>query len=1170
MVGAPAILQGPEALFGSEPEPFAHVPAVGPPPRHAGQPRAAGLAHHFPFPFRFQGRRLFERGAVSGVARDSEKLSGRVADPGSEAVRAQVSSRGARSVRFECECRQIDQVGACPHVYALLLAHDAGVLVRPFSHEPHPHDIDHALAHRLWCVDLEIDPPANMATDHESRRIAALVDEFAENWDGPIRIGDYGDETDADTVRRRDAFRLRQLESEVAQAGQSWPRLTRLHYLIDPDPIDGIDVVIKRRTLGKNGTWGKLARLSRDGLGQLRFSAEDRALLANLFGAFATPLSTWDAWDGDRPRVRRSDPLLPTRLSYELAAELLPRMIATGRCALGDELVDVVDELDPLRMGDGRVRFVVRARTTDDGRFELAGELRRGDEVLSPNDSASSLDDDDDVELLGTAHVVVADTVYELEPIADLALATALLEDGPLSAPGNERESFLRRFVQLPGARHLEDETLVVAAPQPMVARMAIDDPDVGSKKTIAAAVTFDYGYGNVASPGQQPTHFVVDGKLIARELAAEGCFLEAIDELGIALDANAVPGQVTARLPRAGFEDCVAALVARGWEVLAAGFPVRRMATPSISVVSGRDWFDLEADLDFDGVVLTLPDLLRRKRSELRGLVRLGDGSFGLLASEWLLLSLGEAKDGVVRMRSTQAWLLDVLVRDHVGTIDIDRKFAETREALAELDKIQPCRTPRGFGTKLRGYQRDGVGWLLFLHRIGLGGCLADDMGLGKTVQVLALLERLRRDAGGKLPGPSLVVVPNSLLDNWQREAARFCPDMTTLCFFGPQRFRTHAASVEAGFGDHDLVFMTYGTLRRDIDKLANVRFYYAILDEAQAIKNDGAQVSKAARLIQADHRLALTGTPIENHLGEIWSLFEFLNPGMLGRSTVFKRLAADSGLASVAGSGEGRSELNTALRPFLLRRTKSEVLNDLPEKSEQVLYVELSKLQRRQYDELKNYYGDSLRGRLEGSELGKQQMFVLEALLRLRQTACHPGLVDAQHAKAACGKFEVLLPMLEELCDEGHKALVFSQFTSLLSLLQRELSERGLECEHLDGSTRDRQARVDRFQSDPDCRVFLISLKAGGVGLNLTAADYVFLLDPWWNPAVESQAIDRTHRIGQKNNVFAYRLIAKDTVEERVAELQAEKRELADAVLAGTGGLRGLSVADIERLLR
>lgn len=366
-----------------------------------------------------------------------------------------------------------------------------------------------------------------------------------------------------------------------------------------------------------------------------------------------------------------------------------------------------------------------------------------------------------------------------------------------------------------------------------------------------------------------------------------------------------------------------------------------------------------------------------------------------------------------------------------------------------------------------------------------------------------------------------------------------------------GPERRQR----VPAGW---DLVVTSYGTLRQDAAELADVAFDYAILDEAQMIKNPRAVCSKAARLLRADHRLALTGTPVENHLGDLWSILDFLNPGMAPRVEAFRALGGDDRLAR-------------ALRPFFLRRTKEQVLKDLPEKSEQIVTCELEGKQRKAYDEIRDHYRASLLAKGQG-DLKRMKIHVLEALLRLRQVACHQGLVDPSRDGEPCAKLETLLPLLEEVIAEGHKALVFSQFTSFLAILRRELDAKGIGYEYLDGQTRDREAIVSRFQSAPagERPLFLISLKAGGFGLNLTAADYVFLLDPWWNPAVETQAIDRTHRIGQTRKVMAYRLIGKDTVEERVLELQASKRALAEAVLtADRTLLESLTREDLELLL-
>jgi SNF2 family DNA or RNA helicase len=456
-----------------------------------------------------------------------------------------------------------------------------------------------------------------------------------------------------------------------------------------------------------------------------------------------------------------------------------------------------------------------------------------------------------------------------------------------------------------------------------------------------------------------------------------------------------------------------------------------------------------------------------------------------------------------------------------------------------------------------LRPYQAAGVSWLRFLDEFGFGGCLADDMGLGKTIQLLAFLEDRRRRGISKRP--TLVVVPRSLIFNWHQEATRFTPELRVLEYTG-----IHRGQLRKKLAKVDLVLTTYGTVRRDILQLKEVEFDYVVLDEAQAIKNPASQVAKATRLIPGERRIALSGTPIENHLRDLWSIFEFLNPGMLGRASVFKLHTTDS------NDDESRRLLSHALRPFILRRTKREVARELPEKLEQTIYCHMPKQQEQLYHELRDHYRETLLGRVRSQGLGKSKIHVLEALLRLRQAACHPALLDEKHAEEPTAKLEALGLHLADLLAEGHKALVFSQFTSFLAIVQKFLDDRGMSYEYLDGQTRNRRERIERFQNDPNCGVFLISLKAGGLGLNLTSADYVFLLDPWWNPAVEMQAIDRAHRIGQTRTVFAYRLICKDTVEEKIAELQTRKKELADAILQADNNLLGeLTADDLELLL-
>ena len=369
----------------------------------------------------------------------------------------------------------------------------------------------------------------------------------------------------------------------------------------------------------------------------------------------------------------------------------------------------------------------------------------------------------------------------------------------------------------------------------------------------------------------------------------------------------------------------------------------------------------------------------------------------------------------------------------------------------------------------------------------------------------------------------------------------------------------------------DYDLVITTYGTLRRDVASLRAFEFDYAVLDEAQAIKNAGTEGAKAARLIRAKHRLAMSGTPIENRLSELWSLLEFLNPGLLGKASVFGTLVKRlEGPGNAEEREQSRALLARAVRPYILRRTKAQVTPELPERLEQTLVVDLSPKERALYNELRDHYRNSLLGRIATQGLAKSKMHVLEALLRLRQAACHPGLVDPARRGDSSSKIDMLLTRVSEATAEDHKVLVFSQFTSLLSIVRDQMDAAGTRYAYLDGDTRDRQRVVGEFQEDPECKVFLVSLKAGGVGLNLTAAEYVYLLDPWWNPAVEAQAIDRAHRIGQTNRVFASRLIARDTVEEKVLALQESKRDLAEAIVrADNAVVASLGREELELLL-
>jgi superfamily II DNA or RNA helicase len=475
---------------------------------------------------------------------------------------------------------------------------------------------------------------------------------------------------------------------------------------------------------------------------------------------------------------------------------------------------------------------------------------------------------------------------------------------------------------------------------------------------------------------------------------------------------------------------------------------------------------------------------------------------------------------------------------------LDMPRPRAVERlAALLEPDAGIPAAVlPAGFTGQLRHYQADGVDWLCFLRRAGLGAVLADDMGLGKTVQALAAVEPR-----------ALVVCPTSVLHNWAAEIARFRPDLSVCLYHGPRRALDPAA---------DVVLTSYALLRSDRDELCAVTWRVAILDEAQAIKNPDSQAAHAAYALRADFRVALSGTPVENRLDELWSVCHFTNPGLLGdRSDFARRIAAPI----AAGRPEAAAHLRDLIRPFVLRRLKRDVAPELPPRTESVLPVELDAEERALYDAVRAAAQADLVSRLaEGAGV----MAALEALLRLRQAACHPGLLPGQHADVS-SKLVCLLEALDSAVSDGHKALVFSQWTSLLDLVEPHLEAAAIRFTRLDGSTRDRAGVVSDFQSDDGPPVLLASLKAGGTGLNLTAADHVFVLDPWWNPAAEDQAADRAHRIGQERPVVIYRLVARDTVEERLIALQQRKRALADAALGQADQAAGLTREDLLALL-
>lgn len=861
-------------------------------------------------------------------------------------------------------------------------------------------------------------------------------------------------------------------------------------------------------------------------------------------------------WIAAKTQARSTRTPVPTAPLEELQSQLLlPMLCETGRLYLE---VGERKASRPLSWDAGEPWDLHFELTRDEevGECVLTGALTRAGERIGLEEPWL---------FIGSAWFLTENRVARFQAHGGLGWAEELRRHGALRVPLDEESQLLRTLLEARGTPAVSAAGVrwtPEAPPKPVlwIGRK------VGRAENLDARLYFEY-QGLRVRASEELALLKLPGAegslatLVRRDFAAER--QRASELLSVpGIEATEVSTERDAMVDPARLVDLVRRLLDSGWTVDAEGLRWRRSGRMRYSVRSSARFFELIGGLDFEGQSASFPALLEAARAKSRT-VKLGDGSIGILPEKWLedwelFERLSESGEDSLRFERSQAWVLDALLEGREN-VDFDREFAQFRDRALKFEGLQPRDVPPGFQGELRPYQRETLAWLCFLEELGIGGCLADDMGLGKTVQLLAYLEQ-RRLSQEKDRRPTLVVAPRSLCFHWMQEAAQFTPQLRCTEYTGSER-----KARLARLAQHDLVVTTYGTVRQDIEELSKLEFDCVVLDEAQAIKNPLSLASRAVRLLRARQRIALTGTPVENHLGDLWSIFEFLNPGMLGSVGALRYVDMRTELPPADDTALQR--LSHALRPFILRRTKEQVLVDLPSKSEQTLMCTLEGRQRSEYDELHAHYRRALASGDLG--MGGLDTHVLEALLRLRQAACHPGLIDPQRVGDSSAKLETLLGMLEEVAAAGHKALVFSQFTSFLAILRSNLDARGWNYEYLDGSTDDRGAHVARFQNDPACTLFLISLKAGGFGLNLTAADYVFLLDPWWNPAVETQAIDRAHRIGQTRSVIAYRLVARGTIEERVLELQAKKRVVAESLLgADKQAPSGLTRADLELL--
>jgi superfamily II DNA or RNA helicase len=1048
-------------------------------------------------------------------------------------------AREGTDLTMYCTCAQADRPAApCKHLWATILAVDAGGLISgairpghipPFTSEPE-RDL---LLDDYWEGDPYRDVFVPRGGTRPSRAATVLQPALKE-WQAHLQK--LSESLHVETTGAPSGAREREIFYEI-DVSASRER-------------GALVLQVSQRQRRSNGQWGKRKPLKlRPGQFEDFELEDDRRIVAYLAGV-APDRGAWTPQSVDASGATHR-----YQISPGLAEVLLPLVCGTRRGVL---LGDDSERHRHLEWDPGPIwELGVDVRPDESGEnWLLTGRLRRGDESLDLKDATL---------LVPGGFVFHRHRVAPLHDFGAFGWIDLFRAERSITIPREDGPELIDRLLDMPRLPELElppelklEEVQAIPVPH-----LTLYTPRGirWQHERLSGEVSFEYAGALVRSSSPQGAIVQREqGRCMPRDRDREDAAWHALEDLGARRLLNTFQGRHDVEIPAKMLGQVVRGLIGAGWQLHADGKQVHQPAPLAFEIKSGIDWFELHARVDFEGRSVPFPELLS---ALARGdcTVRLDDGSLGIIPEEWmkhygLLAGLGLSEDDHVRFSRTQVGLLDALLAAQ-ESVTFDAPFDDLRRRVREFAGIQLIAEPEGFHGELRPYQRSGVAWLRFLNDFRFGGCLADDMGLGKTVQFLAhLQDRLRR---GEVTRPSLIVVPKSLIFNWHQECTRFTPELEVVEYTGLHRARLRKKLAKA-----HVVLTTYGTVRRDILHIKETVFDYVVLDEAQAIKNPGSQVAKAARLLKADNRIALTGTPIENHLRDLWSIFEFLNPGMLGRASIFKLHTSE------AGDDESRKLLSQALKPFILRRTKREVARELPDKLEQTIHCQMSRQQEQLYAELRDHYRDALLGMVKKQGLARSKIHVLEALLRLRQAACHPALLDKKYIDEPSAKLDVLGLHLSDLLEEGHKALVFSQFTSYLALVKRYLDQKGIPYEYLDGQTRNRKERIEHFQNDPACGVFLISLKAGGLGLNLTAADYVFLLDPWWNPAVEMQAIDRAHRIGQTRQVFAYRLICRDTVEEKIAELQNRKKALADAILQADNNLiTDLTAEDLELLL-
>lgn len=926
--------------------------------------------------------------------------------------------------------------------------------------------------------------------------------------------------------------------------------------------------------------------------------------IANILIGAAPPYLT----ERDQEIIAAKNLMLATGgyLTGTQGARWITEMITTGRC-----FWETTDS-EPLSFGEKCVTQPVWTMDTQ-GNQRLQVETTPPSQVLpfSPpwyvNEAAS---------ICGELDIGLPDEIaYALvsAPVIPSALAGRIGNELTQKLPGIKvqlpevlRE---RKVSDRHPAPYLRFYTVALNPPPYFGSFHSKDDHDDEPKTLDLVRLEFDYGGVRIDAMSTEKSIAQRSGDellRIDRDVTAEESYFDKLADLGFFLVDLSIFSELHKKHNGSfilGGDDkewinfCLADLPdlrASGWQIeMEPSFNFRFAEiedwTATVNEDDGNNnWFDIELGIQIDGLpVNLLPvllDLIRQfpEQMSMQALAKLSAEDLPLIArlADGRLVTLP-----ISRIQNILSVLVELFDKDAVHNLQRIELSAVQAGRLAELEKVAGLRwlggerlrelgrklrdfngielvaPPAGLKTDLRGYQQEGLNWLQFLREYELAGILADDMGLGKTVQALAHL--LVEKESGRMNQPSLVVAPTSLMFNWLREAERFAPDLRVLVLQGQLR-KQHFESI----GAYDLVLTTYPLLPRDKEVLTGQEFHLLILDEGHIIKNPKSQATQIVHQIKARHRLALTGTPMENHLGELWSLFHFLLPGLLGDDKNFRKLFRTP--IEKQGDNTRRAVLSRRIAPFLLRRTKAQVAKELPPKTEIIRSCELSGAQRDLYETIRVAMHEKIRMEIDKKGMNRSHIIILDALLKLRQICCDPRLLKLPAAKQVkhSAKLDLLMSLLPDMVEEGRSILLFSQFTSMLALIELELAKFNLPYVKLTGDTRDRATPVQRFQNG-EVPIFLISLKAGGVGLNLTTADTVIHYDPWWNPAVENQATDRAHRIGQENPVFVYKLITESTVEEKIVAMQEKKRDLAQGILDDNGeAIAPLSTEELAML--